>query len=147
MKGHDGIRISLGPTAAFIYAKSSKQKLQSKSSCESELYTLDKSMSQILAFQYVLQEIGMFDEPAIVYQDNQSAIRIAMNRGSLAKKTRATEIRVFSIRNKVEDMKVVPIYLETSKMLADIGTKALDPKVFCALRDVMCGYANQNILK
>jgi hypothetical protein len=54
-----------------------------------------------------------------------------MNRGSLAKKTRAMEVRVLSIRNKVEDMKVVPHYLCTEKMIADIGTKALDPKQFC----------------
>ena len=53
---------------------------------------------------------------------------------------------MFSIRNKIEDMKVVPIYLETSKMIADLGMKALDPKLFCALRDVMCGYAKRGIL-
>jgi hypothetical protein len=51
------------------------------------------------------------------------------------------EVRVFSIRNKVEDMKVVPIYLETKLMLADIGTKALDPAQFISLRDQLCGYA------
>ena len=101
-----------------------------------------------VGFRELNSEIGLRQtEPTIIYQDNQSAIRIAMNRGSLAKKTRATEIMVFSIRNKVEDMKVVPIYLETSKMQADIGTKALDPKQFCSLRDVMCGYANKSILK
>jgi hypothetical protein len=60
-----------------------------------------------------------------------------MNRGSLAKKTRAMEVRVLSIRNKIEDMKVVPHYLSTDKMIADIGAKALDPKQFCVLR----GYA------
>ena len=38
-------------------------------------------------------------------------------------------------------MKVVPHYLPTEKMIADIGTKALDPKQFCALRDKLCGYA------
>ena len=32
-----------------------------------------------------------------------------------------------TIRNKIEDMKVVPMYLRTSEMIADIGTKALDP--------------------
>ena len=52
-------------------------------------------------------------EPTVLWQDNQSAIRIAMNRGSLAKKTRAMEVKVLSIRNKVEDMRVVPQYLET----------------------------------
>jgi hypothetical protein len=37
------------------------------------------------------------------------------------------EVRVFSVRNKIEDMKVVPIYLKTELMIADIGTKALEP--------------------
>jgi hypothetical protein len=50
------------------------------------------------------------------------------------------EIRTLILRNKVEDMKVVPIYLETDKMLADIETKALDPKPFVPLRDRICGY-------
>jgi hypothetical protein len=40
----------------------------------------------------------------------------------------------------VEDMKVIPVYLETAKMLADIGTKALDPARFELLRDIMTGY-------
>jgi hypothetical protein len=37
-------------------------------------------------------------------------------------------------------MKVVPMYLRTSEMIADIGTKALDPKLFIYLRDKLCGY-------
>ncbi len=49
-------------------------------------------------------------------------------------------MRVMTIRNKIEDMKVVPMYLRTSEMIADIGTKALDPKVFTYLRDKLCGY-------
>ncbi len=77
----------------------------------------------------------------MLWQDNQSAIHIAMNRGSLAKKTRALGIRILSIRNKIEDMKVVPHYLNTEKMTEDIGTKALDPGRFCLLRDKLCGYA------
>ena len=66
-----------------------------------------------------------------------------MNRGSLSKKTKATDIRTLSIRNKVEDLKIVPIYLETSKMLADIGTKSLDPKQFEKLRNEVCGYGGK----
>ena len=58
-------------------------------------------------------------EPTIIWQDNQAAIQIARNRGSLAKKTRAMELRVMTVRNKVEDMKAVPIYLRTSEMVAD----------------------------
>ena len=38
-------------------------------------------------------------------------------------------------------MKVVSHYFSKDKMIADIGTKALDPKRFCLLRDKFCGYA------
>jgi hypothetical protein len=93
-------------------------------------------------FRNINEEIGLRAEgPTILYQDNQSAIQIAMNRGSLSKKTRAMEVRVFSVRNKIEDMKVVPIYLKTGLMLADLGTKALDPVLFIFLRDQLCDYA------
>ena len=44
------------------------------------------------------------------------------------------------MRNKVEDLKVIPVYCETTQMLADIGTKALDPIRFEILRDAMTGY-------
>ncbi len=92
-------------------------------------------------FRNINEEIGLRAEgPTILYQDNQSAIQIAMNRGSLSKKTRAMEVRVLAVRNKVEDMKVVPIYLETKSMLADIGTKSLEPKPFISLRDQAFGY-------
>ena len=46
-----------------------------------------------------------------------------------------------SARNKVEDGKVLPVYVKTLGMLADIGTKALDEKQFVFLRDLANGYA------
>ncbi len=81
-----------------------------------------------------MQEMGLMqDGPTVIWQDNQAAIQIAMNHGALAKKTRAMDMRVMTISNKIEDMKVVPMYLRTSEMVADIGTKALDPKLFTYL--------------
>jgi hypothetical protein len=92
-------------------------------------------------YRNLMQEFGLTqDGPTVIWQDNQAAIQIAMNRGALAKKTRAMDLRVMTIRNKIEDMKVVPLYLRTSEMIADIGTKALDPKLFVYLRDKLCGY-------
>ncbi len=35
------------------------------------------------------------------------------------------------------------IYPNTLDMAADIGTKALDLKFFCRLRDLRCGYAGR----
>jgi hypothetical protein len=97
------------------------------------------------AYRNLMQEMGLMqDGPTVIWQDNQAAIQIAMNRGALAKKTRAMELRVMTIRNKVEDMKVVPIYLKTTEMIADIGTKALDSKLFAYLRGKLCGYMEGN---
>ncbi len=50
------------------------------------------------------------------------------------------DMRTLAVRNKIEDMKVIPVYLETLKMLADIGAKALDLARFGILRDTMTGY-------
>ncbi len=44
------------------------------------------------------------------------------------------------MRNKIEDLKVIPMYCETINMIADIGTKALEPARFELLRDAMTGY-------
>jgi hypothetical protein len=90
----------------------------------------------------LMSEIGLGQlQPTVIYQDNQAAIQIANNRGALAKKTRAMEMRTLTVRNKVEDMKVIPVYIETAKMLADLGTKALEPTRFEVLRDAMTGYS------
>jgi hypothetical protein len=96
----------------------------------------------------LMKEIGLEQlEPTTIYQDNQAAIQIANNRGSLAKKTRAMEMRTLTVRNKVEDQKVVPVYIETLRMLADIGTKALEPSRFETLRDAMTGYGAWTAMK
>ena len=98
---------------------------------------------EIEGFRNLMAEVGLEQKgPTILYQDNMAAIQVAMNRGSLSRKTRGTELRVLTYRNKVEDLKVVPIYLKTNDMVADIGTKALDPKLFIRLRDMMMGYSS-----
>ncbi len=127
---------------AAISFTSKRHTTTDDSTTAAELTEAYLAACDIEGFRNILTEIGLRPEgPTVLFQDNQSAIQIAMNRGSLSRKTRATEIRTLTLRNKVEDLKVVPIYLETSKMVADIGTKALDPKQFIKLRDQVLGYS------
>ena len=136
-----GCRIVVMNGAAISFT-SKRHTTTDDSTTAAELTEAYLAACDIEGFRNILTEIGLRPEgPTILFQDNQSAIQIAMNRGSLSKKTRATEIRTLTLRNKVEDLKVVPIYLETSKMVADIGTKALDPKQFINLRDQVLGYS------
>jgi hypothetical protein len=127
---------------ASISLTSKKHTTTDDSTTSAELTELHLCACDVVGFRELLKEIGLEQtRPTIIFQDNQAAIQISMNRGSLSKKTRAMEIRVFSVRNKIEDMKVVPIYLKTNHMLADLGTKALEQSLFVSLRDQLCGYA------
>jgi hypothetical protein len=127
---------------AAISLTSKRHTTTDDSTTAAELTECHLCACDIVGFRELMKEIGLEQRgPTIIFQDNQAAIQIAMNRGSLSKKTRAMDVRVFSVRNKIEDMKVVPIYLETKLMLADIGTKALEPGLFISLRDQLCGYA------
>ena len=57
------------------------------------------------------------------------------------------ERRILAARNKIEDGEIFPKYCKTEDMLADIGTKALEPARFEILRDLMTGYGVLDALK
>jgi hypothetical protein len=118
---------------AAISLTSKRHTTTDDSTAAAELTECYLCACDIEGYRNLMAELG-------IEQDNQAAIQIAMNRGALAKKSRAMDLKVLTLRNKVEDMKCVPIYLKTAEMIADIGTKALDPKLFCYLRDKLCGY-------
>jgi hypothetical protein len=126
---------------AIISFSSKRHSTTDDSTAAAELTEQHLCACDVEGLRNLMKEVGLEQEgPTIIYQDNQAAIQIANNRGALAKKTRAMEMRTLIVRNKIEDMKVTPVYCETARMLADIGTKALEPKRFEVLRDVMTGY-------
>ena len=93
-----------------------------------------------LPLRNLMAEIGCFqEEPTLMYQDCSPAVSVANDRGSLAKKSKAMDIRVFAIRNKIEDHQIMLKLISTVEMVADMGTKALDQKKFVFFRDVMNG--------
>jgi hypothetical protein len=127
---------------AVISFTSKRHSTTDDSTAAAELTEQHLCACDVEGLRNLMEEVGLEQmNPTTIFQDNQAAIHIANNRGALAKKTRAMEMRTLTVRNKVEDMKVVPVYCETSKMLADIGTKALEPARFEMLRDIMTGYA------
>jgi hypothetical protein len=135
-----GCRLVMMNNAAISFT-SKRHSTTDDSTAAAELTEQYLCACDVEGYRNLMEELGLKqDGPTVIWQDNQAAIQIAMNRGSLAKKTRAMDLKVMTVRNKIEDMKVVPIYLKTSEMIADIGTKALDPKLFTYLRDKLCGY-------
>jgi hypothetical protein len=136
---------SIQMNMAAIMMTSKRHTTTDDSTMAAELTEAHMLACEIEGFRVLMDEVGLKQKgPTRLYQDNKAAIQVAMNRGSLSRKTRGTDLKILTLRNKVGDLKVVPIYLNTLDMLADIGTKALDPKLFCRLRDMLCGYAEQS---
>jgi hypothetical protein len=127
---------------AVISFTSKRHSITDDSTAAAELTEQHLCACDVEGLRNLMKEVGLEQlNPTTIYQDTQAAIHIANNRGALAKKTRAMDMKTLSVRNKIEDMKVIPVYCETSEMIADIGTKALEPNRFEILRDLMTGYA------
>ena len=132
-RGHTGatIRIGLGP----VYSKSSGQKINTKSSAESELVGLSDSTGQVVWTRNFLIEQGYVLGPAVIYQDNQSTMALIKNGKSNSDRTRHIAIRFFFVSDRVNNNEIKLEYLETGDMLADILTKPLQGELFRKLRD------------
>ena len=136
-----GCRLTM-MNGCWISMTSKRHTTTDTSTCEAEATEFFLSTRDVERLRNLMAEVGLFQQkPTVIYQDNMPSIQIMTNRGSLPNKSKAMDIRVMSARNKVEDRKVIPIYVSTLEMLADIGTKALDEKQFVFLRDLANGYA------
>ena len=77
----------------------------------------------------------------VVFQDNQSAIKIEKNgRKSCGSNSRHILIRYFFIKDRVDKGEVEIKYCATEKMLADYHTKPLQGKVMNMFRKVIMGH-------
>ena len=96
MRGHTGGCMTMG--RGFPISVSTKQKLNTKSSTESELVGVDDMMPIIIWTRYFLleQEYGVVEN--LILQDNKSSILLERNgKASSGKRTRHINIRYFFI--------------------------------------------------
>ena len=132
LKSHTGCVIGIGKGPVF--AKSSTQKLNTKSSCEAELVGLSDSTGMIIWTRNFLIEQGYPMGAATVYQDNQSAIKMIGNGKANADRTRHIAIRYFFVKDRVDNKEIKIEYMNTGNMIADILTKPLQGALFVRLR-------------
>jgi hypothetical protein len=124
------ISVGSGP----IFVKSSKQKLNSKSSTEAELIAVSDVLSQVIWTRDFVLEQGYPAGPSVLYQDNTSAMALAQKGYSSSEKTRHVNIRFFFVKDTIESGEVKIEYMPTDELLADILTKPLQGKRFRSLR-------------
>jgi hypothetical protein len=124
----------------FPISVSTKQKLNTRSSTESELVGVDDMMPIICWTRYLLlsQGYGIIVIENLLLQDNKSSILLEQNgRASSGKRTRHINIRYFFITDRVNMKEISIDWCPTKEMVADFMTKPLQGSLFKKLRDYM----------
>lgn len=112
---------------------SSKQKVISRSSAESEYRGLSNATVEISWVQSVLHELGITTSPPLLLCDNVSATYIATNL-VLHQRTKHIEVDLHFIREKVARKQLIVRYVPSEDQLADIMTTSLPSPRFINLR-------------
>ena len=136
-RSHTGIVISLG--CGTVYAKSSKQKLVTKSSTEAELVALATGLEEVIWLRRFLQTQGHTLEPSIVYQDNLSAKLLVTQGLKRASRTKHMSVRYFWAKDQIDAKRIIIKHLKTDIHPADVLTKALQGAKFFLFCDMLLG--------
>ena len=146
MKSHTGGAMSLG--RGVFACKSSKQKLNTKSSTEAELVGASDYLPNTVWAKNFLKAQGYKLETNTFNQDNQSAIKLEVNgRASAGQKSRHIDIRYFWVKDRVKSENIDIVHCPTEAMLADFFTKPLQGQLFEKFKKVLMGHAHIDTLK
>jgi hypothetical protein len=112
-------------------SKSSKQKLNTKSSTEAELVGASGYLPYPIWAKKFLAAQGYALKENVFYQDNQSTIRFEKNgRKSCGPNSRHIDIRYFFIKDRLGLEDIDLQHCPTEQMLADFFTKPLQGSLF-----------------
>ena len=137
-RSHSGTIITLGKGP--IYQKSSSQKINTKSSTESEIVALSDNSSQVIWTRNFLLSQGYKVEPAIIYQDNTSTMSLVKNGKSNSERTKHISTRFYFIKDRVDNFEIKIEHMRTTEMIADILTKPITGALFLKLRELLMNW-------
>ena len=121
-KGHRGAAMTLGEGAAV--ARSDGIKINTRSSTEDELVGMDQSLTDVLWTRNFIESLGFTVDQNIIFQDNQSTIRLALNgRLSSSKRTKHIDARYFFIKDVLDRGLASIEYCPTEMMWSDVLNK------------------------
>ena len=146
MRGHTGGCMSMG--TGTLHCKASKQKLNAKSSTETEIIGVSEYIPYNVWYINFMEAQGYHIKYNILYQDNQSAIRMERNgRNSCTGNSRHIHIRYFFVKDRVDKGEVEVLYCPTEQMLADFFTKPLQGALFEKFKSVIMGHQHISIFR
>jgi hypothetical protein len=136
MKSHTGATMSLGEGA--IQSISTKQKVNTRSSTEAELVSLDDVISKIIWTKLFLEEQGYEVNQNILERDNMSSMKLEMNgKTSSGKLTRHFNIKYFHITDLIERKEAAIEYCPNKEMIGDYMSKPTTGAKFHKFRNII----------
>ena len=135
-RGHTGSIMTLGQGA--ISSTSRKQKLNTKSSTETELVAVHDKLGDILWMRYFLECQGYSIDENVIYQDNMSTLSLEKNgRVSGSNRTKRIKAKYYLVQDKYNSHEIDLKYCPTDTMWADVLTKPLQGLKFRQMRTVL----------
>jgi hypothetical protein len=120
-KGQAGIFVTMG--SGYIAARSVKIPMVTLSSTESEQWAMCEAGTYVVWLRQMMTDFGFqLLDPIKVYHDNLSCIWLTRKEGTFSRNKHILVRKGFS-RELVENKKMAPIHMDTSKMFADMLTK------------------------
>jgi hypothetical protein len=124
----------------FPIVSSTKQKLNTQSSTETEIVGVDDCMPAVIWTRYFLdaQRYGVIEN--IIFQDNKSAILMEKNGKALSsKRTKHINIRYFFVTDWINKKDLTVEWCPTGDMIGDYMTKPNQGALFTKFRDQIMG--------
>lgn len=101
-----------------------KQKTVALSSTESEYIALSEACKEAIYLRNILKELIDFSDKVVVYNDSQSAQKLALN-PVFHKRSKHIDVKYHFVRECILNSFIDVQYQETNEMVADALTKSL----------------------
>jgi hypothetical protein len=138
MRGHSGGGLSLG--RGFPIVSSTKQKLNTRSSTETDIVGANDFMLDICWTRYFMKAQGYGVKDNFLFQDNKSSIIFEKTgKASRSKRTKHINIQYFFITDRFNKEEVSVVWYPTGDMIRDYATKPLQGGLFRKFRDQIMG--------
>jgi hypothetical protein len=129
-KGHTGLIVCVGGVP--VLCQSSKQKIVTKDSTESELVGASDKYLNIIQCQDFMNEQGYNGPAPRLMQDNTSTIRL-ITKGGGKYRTKYLRVRQATIHDQIKDSSIMVKFVSTGNMIADLLSKPLQGTLFRGL--------------
>ena len=140
MKGHTGGIITFG--TGVIDQKSSTQKMNSRSSTETEQIGTSEYLPKNIYFEMFMEGQGYKLKSNILCKDNSSEIKLIKNGSdSCTWNSKHIAVKYFWVTDRIKNGNIQVQYCPTKQMIADYMSKPLQGALFHLFRNIIMGWS------